>query len=211
MGAIDSSTKSNPKGSFEDRDFQKLNKEILYRVSKQTYWDLPSPREIREQEPATTSAIQELVDKKSRGKSIWGWKDGRTVLTIELFLPYLRNPYFVTICRNPLGTAKSIVAYQKGPVKLVSALNLVHFYTGEILSFLERHPELPNIFISFEDLIAGPKKETERLTQFLSLNMTADKLERIEGFLVPRKRIEYTKNNNPARLINSLTRWFRPS
>lgn len=197
MGFVGDSTKTNPKGAFEDKDFQRLNREIFKSVrGEEAFWDPPTFGEIMARQTESAPKIQTLVSKKSKDKSLWGWKDGRTALTLGLYLPYLTNPHLVTVSRNPLGTAKSIVSYvafRKGKIEFFQALKLVDFYTGEMLAFLERHPDLPNLFVSFEDLIAEPRKEAEKLAAFLGIDLTAAMIEEIDAFIIPRDRIEMAR------------------
>jgi hypothetical protein len=95
-----------------------------------------------------------------------------------------------------LETAKLSVAhvtYGRGKFEFLQALKLVDFYTGEMLAFLERHPDLPNLFVSFEDLIAEPRKEAEKLAAFLGIDLTAAMIEEIDAFIIPRDRIEMAR------------------
>ncbi len=214
MGSVGSYRKTNPKGAFEDKDFQKLNREIFQLGgSEGTYWDPPNLRQIMEHQSQLAPRIQRLVSEKSGGNLIWGWKDGRTALTMELFLPYLTNPHFVIVSRNPLGTAKSSVAYlttyRKRKLEFLQALKLAHFYTGEILAFLERHPNLPNIFVSFEDVVAEPKKEAERLAAFLGLNLSDETIENIYELVIPRERIEAARKKAAGGFMRNLSELIR--
>lgn len=210
MGTVGSSRKWNPKGSFEDKDFQKLNRDIFRMVEQsKSYWDPPTQRQIMEQQSLAASRIQSLVAEKSSGKSLWGWKNPRAVLTMELYLPYLINPHFVTVLRDPLATAKSSVKHTRGRIDLQQAIRLVDFYGKEIRAFFERHPELPNISLSFEDLVADPKKEAARLAEFLGLELTEDKLANVYKFVIPREEIEAAKEKAIGAFTRRLPRFIR--
>lgn len=204
------STRANPKGSFEDKGFQRLDNEIFRAVGQEkSYWDPPTRGEIMAQRVHVAPRIQSLVSEKSRDKSIWGWKNPKAILTVELFLPYLFNPYLVTVFRNPLHTAESSVAHKRGKITFLDALKLVNFYTGEMLAFLERHPDLPNIFLSFEEIVANPRKEAERLADFLGLELTEKKMEDIYSLVIPRDQIETAKKKATGGFARRLPRFIR--
>src|SRR4051794_19283438 len=156
MGPPSWPTDWNPKGNFEDEDFGKLHKAILNSAEEgRTYFDPPSQERILAQKEKFAGQIQNLVAEKSKGKPLWGWKHPDTLMMTELYMPYLADPHFVLVFRNPLGTAQSTVEHTrrfKDKVDFPRALTLVHYYTGELLNFLEAHPEAPKVFVSFEDL-----------------------------------------------------------
>jgi len=181
----------NPRGEFEDPDFRNINKEIYKSVGADYYKNPPMPGQLLFQENKFKDKIQTLVRKKSMGKSIWGWKDPLTSLTIELFLPYLINPHFIIILRNPIDVAKSLVRHAK--IDFCEALKLNFFYNSQIVGFLEKYPSLPKFYISFEDLINNPEKEVKRMADFLGLELTEEKMKKIESFIVPRDKIPHEK------------------
>jgi hypothetical protein len=114
----------------------------------------------------------------------------------ELYLPHLMNPHFVLVFRNPLGTAQSTVEHTrrfKDQVDLWRALKLVNYYYGEILRFMDRHPDLPKVFVSFEDLVRDPLKEAGRLAEFLGIEFTEKKMRKVEKLIIPRERIAAEK------------------
>ena len=210
MGSIGPSKKWNPKGSFEDKDFQRLNRDIFRMVEEaKSYWNPPTLEQIMETRTRATPEIQRLVSEKSAGKSVWGWKNPRAILTMELFMPYLTNPCFVTVFRNPLATAKSSVAHHRGGIELFQALKLVNFYTEEMLAFLERHPRLPSVFVSFEDIVADPEKEAERLADFLDLELSEEKRANVYQLVIPRDRIEAAKEHGRRSFMQRLPRIIR--
>ena len=210
MGSIGPSKKWNPEGSFEDKDFQRLNRDIFRMVEEaKSYWNPPTFEQIMETRTRATPKIQKLVSEKSRGSSIWGWKNPKAILTAELYLPYLTDPHFVIVFRNPLDTAKSSVAHRRGKISYLYALKLANFYTGEILAFLERHPDMPSIFLSFEEIMADPSKETERLAHFLGLELSEEKMANIYQLVIPRDQIEAAKEHGRRSFMQRLPKFIR--
>lgn len=197
MGSASYPTESNPRGAFEDDDFAKLHKAILNSAEEgKTYFDPPAPERVLAQRDKFDRRIQNLILEKSRGKSLWGWKHPDTIMMAELYLPYLVNPHFILVFRNPLGIAHSTVGHTrrfKDKVDLWRALKLVDFYYGEILRFMDRHPDLPKVLLSFEDLVRNPVKEAGMLAEFLGIEFTEKKMRKVERMVIPRERITVEK------------------
>lgn len=186
---------SNPRGSFESIDVHKINCKIFNLsagkdLGIEPYWDYSLPEKILAQKNKVRDDIQRFVFEKSKDKKIWGWKNPKTNLTIELFLPYLPNPYFVVVFRNPIKTAESTVIMTMKKIDFYRALRSINFYNQEILRFLEKHPDLPRIFITFEDIINNPIKEAKRLSNFLDLELGEKQIVEINKLVIPREKIE---------------------
>ncbi len=195
-------SKTNPYGSFEDPDFLKLNNEIQKSAGKPYWRDPPSYEKIIAQKEKFDSRIKQLITRKSKDKEIWGWKRHTTSLTIELFLPHLIKPHFIIVFRDPIGGANSIVNHSEGGIDFISALKLMNFYNKETINFLERHPKLPRVFLSFEKLVSEPIREVGRIADFLNLEFTEEKKRQINEFVIPRKKVRFEKRK--AILIRAL-------
>lgn len=176
----------NTRGYFEDLEFQVLNKQILENTGAR--WDSPPDKDTLEGVADFSPAIKELT---AKGKPIWGWKDPRTVLTIELYLPYLVNPHLVICFRNPYGIARSLK--ERDGSDTLKSLRLTNTYNERILNFFESHPDLPKIFIAFEDVLANPIAQAGRLARFLDLELTEEKVEQIRKFVGPTGEIQQEK------------------
>jgi hypothetical protein len=213
MGNVGYPTESNPRGAFEDRDFERLHKEMFNSIDGgKTYWDPPTREQVMEQKEAADPRIQRLILEKSKGKSIWGWKHPRSVLTIDLFLPYVANPHFVMVFRNPLAIAYSSVEHTKNRVKsvdLLSGLNLANFYQKEMVDFLERHPELPTIFVAFDDVVSQPMKEAARLAEFLGIELDEKKIRAVERMVIPREKIETSRKKASNLLTGKIPKFIK--
>lgn len=112
----------NPEGHFEDMDFLKKNVEIL----GGNIWNDVT----RELQDVNTSA---LLDTKNT-KPLWGWKDPRTVLTINKYYEHLDDPIIVALFRKPELVAKSMA--QRGDISETDALTLAKAYNKKIIDFL---------------------------------------------------------------------------
>lgn len=62
-----------------------------------------------------------------------------------------------------------------------------------ILNFLEKYPDLPRIFISFEDTINNSVKESKKIANFLGIKLTKKKIKKIKKFVILRNKIRLKK------------------
>jgi len=105
---------ANPRGSHEDVDFARFHREVFEMTGRGNgYWNPPPREAILALRPQVDGSVRELLNRKRAGKSLWGWKHSRTLLTYGLFLPHLVNPHFVLVFRNLLGTALSSVEHTR--------------------------------------------------------------------------------------------------
>lgn len=92
---------------YEDRDFLRLNETILHRLDGR--WDNPPRIEAIERcAERYAMHIEQLIRRKNKRK-LWGWKDPRTCLTISLYEPFLRDPRYIKVMREPEAVAASLV------------------------------------------------------------------------------------------------------
>jgi len=115
----------NPDGHFEDMDFLKKNVELL---DGNVWNDVDRP--------LTESDTESLIKKKNN-KPLWGWKDPRTVLTIDKYYEHLEDPVIVGLFRKPEHVAKSMAA--RGDISEKEALTLAKAYNRKIIDFLSKH------------------------------------------------------------------------
>jgi hypothetical protein len=213
MGNVGHPSRSNPRGAFEDRDFGRLHKEIFNLVAEgKTYWDPPTRGQILEQKEAAAPRIERLILEKSKGKPIWGWKHPRTILTIDLFLPYLTNPHFIMVFRNPLAIAYSSVEHTKNrqrSVDFLNALKLANFYQREMVDFLERYPGLATMFVAFDDVVNDPMREAARMAEFLGIELDEKKTREVQRMVIPREQIEVSKKKVSNLLTEKIPQLIR--
>ena len=205
--------RSNPRGSHEDIDFAKFHKELFEMDGHgKDYWNPPSRETIFELRPRVDATVRALLAKKTDGKSLWGWKHTRNILTYELFLPYLANPHFVLVFRNPLSTALSSVEHTRRlrhPLDLYRALRLAYFSHGEMLRFLEKHPDIPAQLVSYEDIVLDPTKEAAKLARFLGLRLSEETARVITEFVIPRDRLPMEKRKRRSFFLGKLPELIR--
>jgi len=115
----------NPEGHYEDLDFLKKNVELL----DGNIWN-DVERELMD------VYTKPLIDSKNT-RPLWGWKDPRTVLTIDRYYEHLDDPIIVGLFRKPELVAKSMA--KRGDISEDEALALARAYNKKIIDFLSKH------------------------------------------------------------------------
>jgi len=103
-----------PKGYFESLEAHSINTKIYQlawdnkvQFSRDAHFYPPPYEKILQQADAIKKDIITFINKFSNC-NIWGFKNPKTSLTADLFLPYLNNPHFIILLRNPVSNAKAI-------------------------------------------------------------------------------------------------------
>lgn len=121
----------NPAGYFENIDFILLNDRILSSAGGD-WKNPPSHESILSVKKEYEEEIKFTIKKNEA--EVWGWKDPRTVLTIDLYLPHLENPFFLTCFRSPLKVAQSLKKRDGMPIE--DGIKLAELYNNRLLNFL---------------------------------------------------------------------------
>ncbi len=131
-------SKDNPEGFFENQDFQELNDKILLEAGG-NWGDVPSEEDISKVN--LDEEVEALVRKSQ--DDMWGWKDPRTALTLEHYLPFLDDDvYLVSVFRKPERVAESlhrIHGYDKE-----SCLKLATLYNDRMIKQIQNFVKVPH-------------------------------------------------------------------
>ncbi len=168
--------KENPRGFFENLLVVRMNDKILALAGGT--WDRPPARDrvlSLMSNKRLMDEIQALVS--SHEDVLWGWKDPRTVLTIDLFLPFLKNPYFIFCHRDENAIAKSI--NKRNGTPLEQGLGLARHYKDRMAEFA-KSTKSPSLHLHYEDYFKDPKGQFEKIRGFLGFtkNVSADIIDR---------------------------------
>lgn len=131
----------NPKGNYENRGGITINDAILVRSGGN--WLNPPPQLRAEAEDLVgiRSLCQTLERSKPAHFARWGWKDPRTMLTLEVWMTALQRPVqIVGSFRHPAAVARSLLARNGFPVEYSYALWA--YYNTLLLNYLQRMPHL---------------------------------------------------------------------
>lgn len=176
-------SRANPVGYFEDKAFLRLNRKILHAAGG-TWYDPPSAEAIRTQKEPFRSEVEALFQDKP---ALWGWKDPRTSLTLEVYLDHLPHPHVVVTHRDPEAIAQSLV--NRGDMQHEEALALVSLYEERIDALLKAHPELPRLHASYEAITRRPERWIEEAIRFLDLKPTPQQREEALSLVLSKRSI----------------------
>ena len=124
--------RGNPEGHFENLDFLNLNDEILFGAGG-SWKNPPSEEAIHKSAERLKEKIKETI--KRNKSELWGWKDPRTALTIQEYLPYLDDEvYLISIFRNPRKVAESLNRRDGMPIE--QGIKLAQEYNRRIIKQL---------------------------------------------------------------------------
>lgn len=130
-------------------------------------------------------AIKIIASMDKQGE-IWCWKDPRIIFLLPFWLKILegRSIAFIHTIRHPDSVSQSLFQRNKMPKQVALAL-----WSCSILSILEFQTQtsLPFFPVYFENLIANPYNETQKLVNFLdsfsNKKTGKSKMEKIAGYI----------------------------
>lgn len=174
----------NPKGDFECMEAHGINCKIYnlaagMDLGREPHWTPPLKEDILRQKELVQKDIKSFVSGRT---GLWGWKNPKTSLTIELFLPHLVNPRVVVVRRNLADTARSINRAFQLPAS--RAINSVLYYRAAVEDTLRKYPNLPVLKTRFEKILSDPIREAQRLAEFVGAPSPDE--QRIRNFVIPR-------------------------
>ena len=131
LGNVNTWARFNQKGNRENEDIRALNERILARVGAS--WDRPPRAQVAWSHEDGLDGL-DLIKPYLNYWGPWGFKDPRTVWTIEGWLGILPNPQIVAVVRHPALVAQSL-AFRPGSLQTSydAGLDLWEAYNAEIL------------------------------------------------------------------------------
>jgi len=175
---------SNPLGHFEDEDFYNLNKKIL-KSAEGSWRNPPTEKSILIKKDKFKKDIIALINKK--GRKIWGWKDPRTSLTIQLYLPYLHNPYFIVCHRHAKAVAESLL--KRDGMEIQEGIKLWEIYEKRIYIFFKKFSKLKRLELYYENIIVEPQEAVKKISDFIDLKTSKEKYKKAIDFILPKEKI----------------------
>jgi len=151
-------TATNVKGHFEDLEFVNFHKNVLWSQGlHDAGWSHHSKISVPEQ---YVSQAQQIIEKR-RDKSLWGWKDPRTVLFLDFWHDRLTNPFYIFVYRSPWETIDSLYRRNIEAVDDVFynnpnlALTSWEIYNRAILEFYQTYSH-QSLLIPIEAIFENP-------------------------------------------------------
>lgn len=165
---------SNPKGYFEDLDFLALNRHIL-KESDGSWNNPPLKKKLQKSIDKNQNKIKKIINIKNKKSKLWGWKEPRTVLTIDAYMNFLPpdETKFILIYRNPLTISYSLNKRKKNRLEIMDGLELASVYEYELAKFIKKYPKHKKLFLSYENILRDKEENIKKICKFI--NMKFDK------------------------------------
>ena len=157
----------NADGFWENVRFVEQNDQIL--ESQGGWWDCPPELadgwtdEVIRENRSELEALLRAFD----GRELWGWKDPRSSLTIELWLKLMPELKVVICLRNPLEVALSL--RKRNTFSYALSLRLWHAYNQTLLSLV---PADRRIVTHYATYFEEPAGEVARVLAFAGIPLT---------------------------------------
>jgi len=172
---IMSPLEDNPLGFWERDDVVDLHERILSHFKRP--WDtplsLPDGWHLSEEAGPFRNELLTLVKNNFSGKKLWGWKDPRTCLTLELWKDVLRELDIELAClfavRNPLDVARSLE--KRDGFSRDKAFGIWFNYN---VAALKATSGLPRVFISYDRFLEDWETELKRCAAGLGVPWPGD-------------------------------------
>ena len=132
LGQVNTKARYNPKGNRENRDIMDLNDRVL--SSAGGSWD--NPPSSTAQWSADQIATQSAIIATYPTNKIWGFKEPRTLLTLEGWLDALPDARLVGTFRHPMAVAQSLCSRNKFPIE--QGIGLWKAYNERLLQISQR-------------------------------------------------------------------------
>lgn len=145
LGEVATQNRFNAKGNRENLAVREVNGQVLHDNGGD--WDRPP---VGSAPPVWREGPRRLRDEIIRryaGQPVWGFKDPRTLWTLDGWLEALPALEFVGVVRHPLAVARSLHARPRGP-ELAAGLRLWLAYNERLHACWQRFGGFP--IVSFD-------------------------------------------------------------
>ncbi len=166
---------NNDKGFWEDVDFNRMNERILAKAASRWHFLHPIDAEIFERSEYAAERIEAatLLDQKLKKASVFAVKDPRTAVLLPFWQCVINDlgvePSYLITLRNPLETAESLRKRDGFDHQKSLVLWLKHTYAA-----IKETEGAGRLFVSYDKLIANPRRELERIAEGLGLTMPSE-------------------------------------
>ena len=162
----------NPTGFFEDNDFLKISRRLKrtlgiradsVRLIEDVEYDLPVIKQIEDD-------CVEMIRRRFGQSPLWGYKYART----SRFLPFFERVFerlglearYVFAVRNPLSVARSRARLE--PQRGTQEKSDLEWLTN-VVPYFERARGATCVFVDYDNVMAEPASELERMARGLGL------------------------------------------
>lgn len=184
----------NPKGYWEHKELTLVSDAII--TGRGDSWDEPPILQPGwETDPALDELFQraeQIVQVNFSAFPLWGWKDPRTCLTLLFWQKVIPGMRYIICLRNPVDVARSLE--NRDGFLLEKSFGLWLTYVSAALKHTEGRPRL---VVFYEDLMAQPLNELQRLAEFIGKPDCAEQVEvqkAAQDFIDP--RLQHHRSDN---------------
>lgn len=154
----------NPRGYYEDLDFYDFHVRVLAERGIDAFLVREEEVPLHFAEVDRARAVALLRRKGSR--ELWGWKEPRTTLFLDLWADQLAEPLFLLLFRHPFAVVDSLL--RRGldkPIvnRPIRGLRCWRVYNTLIEDFVRRRPRV-SMLVEIDDLIADPGRVREAIS-----------------------------------------------
>jgi glycosyltransferase involved in cell wall biosynthesis len=158
----------NPEGYFEDLAFIRFHEDLL--EANGAAWDAGDSLNALQIPHSYERKARDLVARKSSGRSVWGWKDPRSTLFLELWDRVLPEARWVFAARRPAEVVSSMLnrgdlkRFSVNPVRrALGALRLWVAYNRRIVEYVKANPDKTLLLLTPDDFDAASHQHIDRV------------------------------------------------
>ncbi len=133
LGEVATHNTFNVKGNRENAAIRSVNGQVLHDNGGD--WNRPPVPPVVWQ--TAHCETRDAIIRSYAGQPVWGFKDPRTLLTLEGWLEALPGMEFIGVVRHPLSVARSLRDRPRGPM-LEEGVRLWTIYNARLLDYWER-------------------------------------------------------------------------
>ncbi|PWW31923.1 hypothetical protein DFO73_101181 [Cytobacillus oceanisediminis] len=174
-------SRHNPKGHFENLEYFQINQDLLRSVK--SAWNRPPSRERIKSAKIPDTKIREFL--KKQVKPVWGLKDPRTLLTFEIWKPYLEEVSEITyvFVHRPLEASVRSLAH-RDRISISNASQILTTYLINLYYYRHTFSLPPEniIDVYYQDIIHTPEPFVSKFNEKIG-NPRAHNLDRVKEFL----------------------------
>ncbi|MBI3940370.1 MAG: sulfotransferase family protein [Acidobacteria bacterium] len=149
LGAVARNSPFNLRGNRENPRIMALHNDLL--AANGGSWDCPPPEVVWS---AVHKQTREEIIREYDHVDCWGFKDPRTLLTLDGWLEALPELSMIGIFRHPIASAKSLQA--RSGMELEKGIDLWTYYNARMLSYRNRH-HFPILSFDLEEAVFREK------------------------------------------------------
>ena len=179
--SLEPADSNNEKGYFEDSDINNLNYGFLKLLYERPDYAILVDLKKIPQEVADTfkTSVRVFIERRLDKYDIFGLKDPfmSKILPIwkDIFAEIGVSTSYIIPCRNPLSVARSI--NKKGNIDYIIAYYI--WFSGMLSSLIYLAGEKV-VFVDYDDMLTDPKKQLQRISEYLSLPFDSNGSEFLE-------------------------------